>query len=81
MMPDDIHQVILIFRANGPETAGYWRMPGNRPYTAAFAGPDAAHGWLTPGAGSAIWGWPGVYRHSRSVSRELVGDATRTQNA
>jgi hypothetical protein len=80
-MSNHIYPNISIFRANGPEAARYRRMTGNKPIPATIAMLEAAHGWLAPGAVSSICGWPGVYKHTRSVLLEVPGDAGQTQNA
>jgi hypothetical protein len=81
MMPDAIYQMIFIFRANGPAAEGCRQMPGNKPFAAALAMLEASHGPPAPGAAASICRLPGVCKHTRSVLREVPGDAGQTQNA
>ena len=81
MMPDAIYQMILIFRADGPEAAGCRRMAGNKPFAAALAMLEASHGPLASGAVSSTCRLRGVCKHTRSVLPEVPGDAGQTQNA
>ena len=81
MMPDAIYQMISIFRANGPEAAQYRRMTGNRLISTTIAMLEASSGPLAPGVVPSIWKWWGVCKRTRSVLREIPGDAAQTQNA